>query len=179
MTVKIQHPMYFENKCGCLFDAELLSGAMIWFAQKPQCGKKTIFMHGRYPAVSIYGTKIHVHRLIGLFLLKNETLDHIHIHHKDHNRLNALPDNLENILDKVHVSSHNKGRQFSPTHRAKISEANRRRKGIKIKRMYDLPLNSLRQMLNEGWSISKIARFFGCGWDVVKNRIYENPELIK
>jgi hypothetical protein len=48
-----------------------------------------------------------------------------------------------------------------------------------MKRKYNIPLSDINDMLKKGFSIRKIASHYGCGWSVIKARIYENPELWK
>ena len=36
-----------------------------------------------------------------------------------------------------------------------------------------------KEFLGKGWSINKIAKYYGCDWSTVKNRIYDNPELLE
>jgi hypothetical protein len=179
MTVKVQHEIRLDNFCGCLVDTGLLIAAMEWYAGRPFCGKKRIFMHGKYPAVSLFGKKIHVHRLLGLFQSKEVLVSGLVVHHKDENRMNALLDNLEIQLSKDHASLHNTGKVLSEQHKRKISEANRKRKGVKVKRKYDIPIEELAKMIKSGMSVNKIAAHYGCDWSVVKSRIYEHPELLE
>ncbi len=180
MTVKKQRPIVFTNKCGCDVNEDWLSNAMIWYAEGyPQCSKKNIFMHGRYPAVSIFGKKIHVHRLMMMHATRGRLANSVCCHHKDGDRLNARYDNLELMDASSHCSRHNKGKTLSEEHRAKISEANRKRKGIKIKKRVDIPYIKLKALLNQGKSINYCAKFFECDWSTVKSRVHENPELLE
>jgi hypothetical protein len=179
MTVKAQRKMLFDNKCDCIVELTVLEQAMIWFSSKPQCAKKSIFMHGKYPAVSIFGEKIHVHRLIGLYLQREKLVRGLYVHHKDENKLNALSNNLEVVTSSAHQSHHNKNKTLSDSHKSKISESNRLRKGTKIKRKYNIDLKALRTFILQGWSINKIANNYGCDWSVIRARIFEHPDLLE
>jgi hypothetical protein len=178
MTVKKQRKIIIENKCNCIVGESLLIKAMIWYAGRPQCSKKTIFLHGRYPAVGIFHEKIHVHRLIMLFLNRSHILKGIVSHHKDGNCLNATVDNLELMPHGIHASLHNKGKVLTLKHRAKIAENNRLRKGIPHKEKVHIDLNLLKKYLSEGMSINKCARYFKCDWTTIRKRIHDNPEII-
>lgn len=46
-----------------------------------------------------------------------------------------------------------------------------------MKKRVDMP--DLEQYVRQGFSIQKIANIYGCSWDTVKNRINENPEMLK
>lgn len=173
-----QKQLVFENKCGCIVDLKILSKAMIWYAGKTLMQKRVIYLHGKYPAISIYNEKIHVHRLLAMFKYKDKIATEIHAHHKDENKLNASWDNIELVKGSVHLSKHNKGRVFSKEHKSKISEANKKRFGIKMKRRYNIPVNELRGYLRQGKSIREISIIYGCDWSVIKNRINETPNLL-
>lgn len=185
MRPKIQQPLNFNNKCNCIVDYELLEKAMLWYSGGTLKSDKVIYMHGSYPAVSIYHEKIHVHRLLAIYKNKSAIAKEIHAHHKDGDKLNASIDNIELVHGALHLSQHNKGRVLSKEHKAKIAEAGKKRVGIKLKRKYIIPDEDLSNFLKEGWSIRKIAIHYGCDWSVVKQRInemgnsiYQNPELL-
>ena len=151
---------------------------MLWWADgKVLMRCRKVYMHGNYPAVSIFDEKLHIHRLIYSYNHRKKLLRSIHVHHKDDNKLNAFTDNLEEIKDSIHMSHHNKGKALSQDHKDKISSANRKRKGIKMKKKH--PMQELTDYVNQGLSISAISKIYGCSWDTVKNRIHENSELLK
>ncbi|QBX21816.1 hypothetical protein Javan597_0028 [Streptococcus phage Javan597] len=49
---------------------------------------------------------------------------------------------------------------------------------MKMKKRVNIPLPELKKFLREGKSVNWIAQHFHCDWSTVKNRIYENPELV-
>lgn len=187
MRPKTQKPLVFINECGCIFDEEMLSKAMLWFSGGTLKSPRKIYLHGLYPAISICDMmdsssiykKIHVHRLIGLYIYRHRLVDGLVVHHRDRNRLNAMPENLQLMSQTIHASHHNKGKKLTSEHKAKIGKANKRRRGMRMKRKYSIPRGELKNHLSNGLSISAIARIYGCCWDVVKSRITENPELLK
>jgi hypothetical protein len=180
MIVKKHKPIKFINTCGCIVDEKELEQAILWYTDKPVCGTKKIFMHGNYPAVAIYKEKIHVHRLLMMYWQNRKLLRNEYVHHIDENKLNAMKSNLCLIEVGKHQSMHNKGKVFSENHRALISEANRRRAGrIKFKKRVHIDLVELQKMASSGASISSMARYFKCDRWTIKNRLYENPELLK
>lgn len=100
-----------------------------------------------------------------------------HVHHINGDKLDASKSNLTILIANQHLSNHNKGKTFTEVHRSKIAKVNQKRKGMKMKRKYNIDPKELKQHLENGMSISKIARIYNCDWTVIKQRIYENPEL--
>ena len=185
MIIKEQKTIVFDNQCDCQFDSKILSDAIIWyFYPKFVYYKKRITLWRRYPAISAHGINVHVHRLLGMYLLLKEivygrTSNSIVIHHKDTNILNCYGENLEVKLFGKHISEHLKGTKFTIEHRRKIGEANRRRKGMKFKKSAKVPLGELKELLLKNDSINSISKHFGVDWSTIKNRIIDNPELIE
>ena len=179
MIVNEQKPIEFINDCNCVVDYKELASAIIWYSDKPVARLRKIYMHGNYPAVSIYHEKIHVHRLLMMYWSRRKLKTKEHVHHKNGNRLNALKDNLEIVMDCEHLSQHHKGKKLSNKHREKISEANKKRKGSKQIKTVNIPLCELKEYLNKGYSISKISKIYKCDWSTVRARIYENPEILE
>ena len=134
MKILRQKKIKFNTTCDAIYDKDTLAKAIIWYSDKPVCETKKVYMFGRYPAITIYDKKIHIHRLIVMYSLKQDLESFMYVHHKDGNRLNALLENLELIHASKHQSLHNKGKKLTKEHRAKISEANKKRKGIKFKK---------------------------------------------
>lgn len=179
MTVKTQKRIEFNNECDCIVDYYELENAILWYQKKPSLGKKKIYLHGCYPAVSIHNEKIHVHRLLMQYWLRTRIPFEYSVHHLNENKLDARKENLSLILNKAHNSSHNKGRVFSESHKKKISMANHNRKGMKMKKRILIPLEELKIFLEKGKSINWIALHYGCDWSTVKARIHKNPELLE
>jgi len=179
MTILRQRPLVFDNACGCVVDEEILARAMLAFTDKPLLSRKRIFMYGRYPAISIHGQKIHIHRLVAWYCLATSLVAHLVVHHRDGNPLNCAVANLAIITDSIHATNHLKGRSLSAAHKAKIAKANRARKGHQIAKRVDIDLGVLHEMLAQGRSINAIARHFHVDWSTISARIHENPELVK
>ena len=177
MKPNIQKPLKFINKCNCIVDYDLLEKAILWFAKDVIFEVKSITMYGKYPCVSIYNDKIHIHRLLKYYTEKRILKRTEYVHHLDGNKLNASIDNLQIVQGSQHQSIHNKNKTLSAEHRNKISKANRNRKDIKIKKRICMP--NLAEYIKMGYSINKIAKIYGCDWSTVKRRMYENPELLE
>lgn len=179
MTVKEQKKISFVNECGCIVDEEDLAKAILWYQKHPTLSKKKIYMHGYYPAVSIGNIKIHVHRLLMQFWLGMKLPFHASVHHINENKLDARKENLSVVINSAHNSNHNKGRVFTDKHRKRISEANKKRKGMKCKKRHDILFYQLKDLLDFGFSINRISKFYECDWSTIKTRIYENPNLLE
>ena len=136
-------------------------------------------MLGNYPAVSIHNEKVHVHRLLMTYWLKTKIPTEYSVHHINHNKLDSRKENLSLVLNSAHDSAHMKGVEFSSDHRKKISEANKKRKGIKIKKRHNIPVQELNDLLKHGFSILAVSELYGVAWSTIKSRINENPELLE
>jgi len=56
---KKQERLIFDNSCNCLFDKGVLEKAMLWWSEERILKKnRKIYMHGNYPAVSIFNEKL-------------------------------------------------------------------------------------------------------------------------
>lgn len=64
MIIKEQKKIEFINDCNCIVDYDELRKAIIWYQNKPTARIKHIYIHQKYPAVSIHNKKIHIHRLL-------------------------------------------------------------------------------------------------------------------
>jgi hypothetical protein len=177
MIINRQKPIEFNSPAEVVFNREDLKKAITWFSKKPVARLKHVFLYGNYYAVSIYDQKIHIHRLLMMYWLNRDLQSNEYIHHKDGNKFNNLKENLELMLASAHQSLTNKGKKFTASHKAKISAANKRRKGIKLKKRVNINLQELAVLLKSGYSINKVAKHFKCDWSTIRERIHENPEL--
>lgn len=179
MTIKFQKSIEFINECNCVVDFDDLERAILWYQSRPTLSIKKIYLHGNYPAVSIHNEKMHVHRLLMQYWLKTRLPFEYSVHHLNENKLDARKENLSLVFNSAHNSGHNKGKTLSDSHREKIALANKKRKGMKMKKRVHIPADGLRTFLNEGKSINWIALHYNCDWSTVRARIYENPELVE
>ncbi|WP_413485557.1 hypothetical protein [Brochothrix thermosphacta] len=179
MTVKIQKEIRFINECGCIVVEKDLAAAILWYQNRPTLSEKKIYMHGRYPAVSIGDVKIHVHRLLMQYWLGIKLPFNASVHHLNENKLDARKENLSIFINSAHNSNHNKGKVLDKEHKRKISEANKNRKGMKMKKKHNIPTYQLKDLLNFGFSINYIASLYKCNWSTIKSNIHENKELLE
>jgi hypothetical protein len=127
MIVHKQKPISFNNACNAQYEEWQLEQAILWYSQiRPVCQLKKIFMHGKYPAVSIHGEKLHIHRLLMSWYKKRRLGRTEYVHHKDHDKMNGRLSNLVLLPEKVHQSLHNKGKIVSQETRRKHTESNKR-----------------------------------------------------
>lgn len=179
--VNKQNPIEFINDCGAIVDYKELRNAVLWYTDKPQTSKKHIFLHGRYPAVSIFGQKIHIHRLLMMYWLNSNIPTEYSVHHINGNRMDARKENLAVMLNSAHNSNHNVGRKPPKVAIDKLVEFNHSRKGTRQKKHRgDISTSKVRKMLEDGYSINKISIELGCDWSTIKSRqkeIHDNPEI--
>ena len=141
MKIIKQKPIEFNNKANANFEDWQLEQAILWKSQVlPVCRLKTVFMYGRYPAISIHGDKFHIHRLLVSWFYKRNLKREEYVHHKDGNTSNAKLGNLELIDSKKHQSITNKGRKQTPEwiHK-RISKTANARRGKKYPRIHKNP----------------------------------------
>ena len=181
--VKGQKEISFVNDCNAIVDFEELEKAILWYSDSPTISNKHIYIHGRYPAVSIGKEKIHIHRLLMMYWLKSKIPSEFSVHHINENRLDSSKGNLSVILNSAHVSSHNKGKEVTDKVRDRIIKFNHTRKGTRQHHHRpDISYSDVKELLDKGYSLNKIANELGCDWSTVKarvNDIFDNPELLK
>lgn len=184
MTIKTQREIKFINDCGCIVDFRDLSEAIKWKQTSPTLGVKHIYMHGRYPCVSIGKKKWHIHRLLVLYWACGSIKEGMHVHHINGNRLDARKSNLTLIDGRLHLSFHNKGKAVSNKVRESIIKFNHSRKGGRMKpKRKDVTPKMVFEYITQGYSFNKISKITGLDWGCVKQRyndfIHDNLELMK
>lgn len=179
MIIKEQKPIIIRNQCGALFDEEDLKQAILWYTQRPVSRVKTVYMHGNYPAVSIYFEKLHIHRLLMMYYMQRDLDRNEYVHHKNGNKLDARKDNLSIMNASLHQSMHNKGKVISEYQKQKIIESNRKRKGMRMKRRIHIPVDELTQLVEGGKSIRELAEYYNCSQSTIRTRIYKNSDLVE
>lgn len=173
-----QRPIRLVNDCEALYDDQVLKDAILNYADRPVTQHKKVFMSARYPAVAIHYEKVHIHRLIWMSVY-GEIPEGYFVHHINHNKLDARVGNLRLMLARDHQSYHNKGKKLTKEHRALLSESNRKRTGMVMKKRVDVDMQELYSLLESGCTLNTAAKHFGCDWTTIRNRIRQNPELLE
>ena len=135
MIVTLQRKIVFENACGVLVNLEDLEKAILSDFRSPFASRHKIYIHAKYPAVSMRNDKVHIHRLLAKYWYGSENIHGMYVHHKDGNKLNCLKDNLEIISISNHQSMHNVGKTISEEQKESIRKFNRNRNGLKRRKM--------------------------------------------
>jgi hypothetical protein len=182
MIIKTQKPMEFNSPPEVIYDVRDLKKAILWYSDKPVCRLKNVYLHGRYYAVSIYEEKIHIHRLLMMYWIKSDIPTNQCVHHKNGNRYDNRKENLELIDVSDHASNHNSGKTLTEQHKKKIALANRRRRGVKLKRKYQFKEDELIDIHRGEQTRNSVAEKYGCDWETVDRHyrefIHENPDLL-
>lgn len=181
--IKKQKQISFINNCNALVDYSELANAVLWYAKSPVMSEKHIYMHGKYPAVSIHKEKIHIHRLLMMYWIGGSLPKDYFVHHIDENKLNATKGNLSLVFFSTHQSHHNKGKIISDEQKNRIKEFNHMRKGKRGKYKVKISAKQVYDLKNQGYSFNKISQILGLDWGCVKQRyndfIHDNSGLIK
>ena len=181
MTLNSQKlPILFEHKTNATFSGDDLVDAMLIKANgKPIQQIKSIFLHGRYPAISLFGKKYHIHRILAEHYMGRQLESCELVHHVNGVSWDAKKDNLQITTASLHNKYHLTGRILSSRERQVISDRNRKRKGERRKYKVAIPLHRIKQMLSDGMSVNAIANHFECAWSTIKKRTTDNPELLE
>lgn len=87
---------------------------------------------------------------------------------------NRVPEALEMVVEELIVTQ--KALELACQ---KLSEANRKRKGVPHKKRRHIPQIQMYALLASGMSINGIAKYYGVDWSTIKSRIHDNPELLE
>lgn len=161
--------MEFINDCNCIFDEEILFKAIDLECRNRNCYRHDeykIYLHNDYPCISLGHDKVRVHILIGKLLYGKIRKGYV-IHHKDFNKLNALPDNLMYMSNSEHTKLHHTGVDFrSEDGKWKsINSAKEKRYKKQITK------EEIEKMIAEGKNKTEIAKHFQCGINTIYRRL--------
>lgn len=163
---------HFKNECSCIVDYEMLYKSIDNKCKSLNCylkNKYRIVLRNGYPAVCINRERYYVHILIGELIYGNIRKGYI-IHHKDKNKLNAMPDNLELMSSLRHHKIHGKehrGIDF----RSEQGKQNTINGAIEARVRKDVTKEKVVELRNKGLTISEIAQELDCGINTVNRRL--------
>lgn len=169
---KSRDSVYFENECACIVDYSLLRKAI-----DKKCKSKNCYLHDEYrivlrngyPAVCINRQWFYVHILVCEFVNGRIRKGYI-VHHKDKNKLNALPNNLEIMSNLKHSKKHGEERK-GIDFRSAEGKANSLKSASEAKLRKDVTIEKVIELRNKGLTIPEIAKELGCGINTVNRRL--------
>ena len=163
---------HFQNECECIVDYEILYKSIDNKCKSENCylhNEYRIILRNGYPTVCINRQRYYVHILIGEFIYGKIRKGYV-IHHKDKNKLNAMPDNLELMTNLRHSKIHGKERKGID-----LRSEEGKQKGInaaaKARRRSDVTTGNVEALRNKGLTISEIAKELNCGINTVNRRL--------
>lgn len=161
--------MNFINECGCKFEHEVLENAidLECKSRNKYCySEYKIFLHGDYPCICIGHDHVRIHVIIGKLLYGKIRKGYV-IHHKDHDKLNNLSENLEYLSSVTHAKLHHTGHDY------RTEEGKRRGINAAAKKRYKSQITKeiILQMQSQGKSIQEIAKELQCGVNTVRRRL--------
>ena len=164
--------MYFENKCGCIVDYISLSKAIEKKCKNLNCychDEYRIVLRNGYPAVCINRKWFYIHILICAYLKGKIRKGYI-VHHKDKNKLNALPNNLELMTKLKHLKIHGNER-IGIDLRSAEGKANSINSAREVRTRKDVTTEKVADLREKGLTIPEIAKELNCGINTVNRRL--------
>ena len=163
---------YFKNECECIVDYEMLYKAI-----NNKCKSKNCYLHNEYrivlrngyPMVCINRERYYVHILIGEVIYGRIRKGYV-IHHKDKNKLNAMPDNLELMTRLKHSKIHGNER-IGVDLRSAEGKANSLNSARESRMRKDVTVEKVVELRNKGLTIPEIAKQLNCGINTVNRRL--------
>lgn len=163
---------HFQNECNCIVDYEMLYESINNKCKSKNCylnSEYRIVLRNGYPAVCINRERYYVHTLIGEFMYGRIRKGYI-IHHKDKNKLNAMPDNLELMTSLKHSKIHGQDRK-GIDFRTKEGEINSINSAKEARIRKDVTKEKVAELRSKGLTISEIAKELDCGVNTVNRRL--------
>lgn len=163
---------HFKNECECIVDYDMLYKSINNKCKSENCylhNKYRIILRNGYPTVCINRQRYYVHILIGEYMYGRIRKGYV-IHHRDKNKLNAMPDNLEIMTNLKHAKIHGeerKGIDFR-SEEGKMNSINSARESRTRK---DVTKEKVLELKIDGFTISEIAKELDCGINTVNRRL--------
>lgn len=163
---------HFKNECDCIVDYEMLYKAIDNKCKSENCylhNEYRIVLRNGYPAVCINRQRYYVHILIGDIIYGKIRKGYV-IHHKNKNKLNAMPDNLELMTNLKHLQIHGNERKGIDL-RSEKGKANSLNAAKEATTRKDVTVEKVSQLRNKGLTIPEIAKELNCGINTVNRRL--------
>ncbi len=162
----------FKNECGCIVNYEMLYTAINNKCKSKNCycyDEYRIVLRNGYPTVCINRQRHYVHILIGESIYGKIRKGYV-IHHKDKNKLNAMPDNLELMTNHKHLKIHGEERKGIDL-RSEYGKQQSLNAAVQVRRRDDVTTERVRELRNKGLTINEIAKELNCGVNTVNRRL--------
>lgn len=163
---------HFKNECKCIVDYEMLYTAIKNKCKNKNCycnNEYRIVLRNGYPTVCINRQRYYVHILIGEFIYGKIRKGYV-IHHKDKNKLNAMPDNLELMTNHKHLKIHGEERK-GIDFRSECGKWKSINYAAQARKRGDVTTENTKELRNKGLTINEIAKELNCGVNTVNRRL--------
>jgi hypothetical protein len=164
--------MVFKNECDCNVIYSLLYSAVDFKCRKINCypaDEYRIVLRSGYPAICINRKWFYVHILIGETIYGKIRKGYV-IHHRDKNKLNALPENLEVMTNRKHLKQHGEERK-GVDFRSAEGKANSINSAREVRIRKDVTVEKVAELRAKGLTIPEIAEELNCGVNTVSRRL--------
>ena len=164
--------MVFKNECDCNVIYSLLYSAVDFKCRKINCypaDEYRIVLRNGYPAICINRKWFYVHILIGETIYGKIRKGYI-IHHKDKNKLNALPENLVVMTNCKHLKQHGEERK-GIDFRSEEGKANSINSARRVRTRNDITIEKGVELRIKGVTIPEIAKELNCGINTINRRL--------
>ena len=164
--------MVFKNECDCNVIYSLLYSAVDFKCRKTNCypaDEYRIVLRNGYPAICINRKWFYVHILIGETIYGKIRKGFV-IHHKDKNKLNALPENLELMSNLKHLKNHGKERK-GIDFRSEEGKEKSLQSAKEVRTRKDVTVEKVAELREKGLTIPEIAKELKCGVNTVSRRL--------